>query len=79
MTVKLNLTIDQQLVKKIKAYAEKRKISVSKLVEQLLSSEIEPFENQAGFTERYAGKLNGRLSEETVEAVEKTKASKYGY
>lgn len=79
MTVKLNLTIEEQLVKKVKAYAQKRKVSVSKLVEQLLSDEIEPFDNRNSFLERYAGVLDGKLSDEAVEETLATKTQKYGY
>ena len=41
MTVKLNLTIDETLVSKIKVYAAQKQTSVSKLVENLLKEEIE--------------------------------------
>ena len=39
MTVKLNLTISEEVVAKSKSYAAKRKTSVSKLVEELLNSQ----------------------------------------
>jgi post-segregation antitoxin (ccd killing protein) len=79
MTVKLNLTIEEQLVKKVKAYAQKRKVSVSKLVEQLLSDEIEPFDTQSSLLERYAGALDGKLSDDAVKETLATKNKKYGY
>jgi metal-responsive CopG/Arc/MetJ family transcriptional regulator len=79
MTVKLNLTIEEQLVKKVKAYAQKRKVSVSKLVEQLLTNEIKPFDDKNSLLERYAGVLDGKLSDEMVEETLATKNQKYGY
>lgn len=60
MTVKLNLTIDEELVAKSKRFAAKRKTTVSKLVQQLLNNHIAAYEKKPGkksFVERTAGTL----------------------
>lgn len=42
MKSKINLSIDEKLVYKIKAYAEENNISVSELVEQYFKTKVEP-------------------------------------
>ncbi len=83
MTVKLNLTIDEELVEKSKRYAAKRKTTVSKLVQELLSNEIAASEKKPGkksFVEKYAGTLSGKLSDNEVKKIKDEYLSKkYGY
>lgn len=60
MTVKLNITLDETTVKRIKLYAEKRKTSVSKIVERQLTSLLEnevkkSTKKKRSFSEKYAG------------------------
>ncbi len=59
MTTKLNLTINENTAKAIKAYAEKKKTSVSKLAEdyfaKLAGDEVIDKNQQKSFVEKYAG------------------------
>ena len=57
MTVKLNLTIDENLVTKSKKFARDRNTTVSKLVQELLSKHIAPDNKkiQNDFIKRTAG------------------------
>lgn len=78
MTVKLNLTIDEILVSKIKVYAAQKQTSVSKLVENLLKEEIEAGTKDSNISKKFAGILSGKiLDEEKVK--EEHLMSKYGY
>jgi hypothetical protein len=83
MTVKLNLTIDENLVAKSKRYAAKRKTTVSKLVQELLKNHIvltEKKSSKKSFVEKYAGTLSGKLSDEAVKKFKDEYLSKkYGY
>ena len=63
MTVKLNLTIDETLVSRVKVYAAKKQTSVSKLIEGLLIKEIETL-NEPKISKKYAGILSGKLLDE---------------
>ena len=60
MTVKLNLTIDNETAKKIKRYAARKKISVSKIAEEkfneVLNSEKKD-KSFAAFIREYSGKI----------------------
>jgi metal-responsive CopG/Arc/MetJ family transcriptional regulator len=77
MTVKLNLTIDETLVSKIKVYAAQKQTSVSKLVESLLREEIETVSNESNISKKFAGILSGKiLDEEKIK--EDHLMSKYG-
>lgn len=78
MRVKLNLTIEELLAKKAKLYAEKKNISVSKLVENLLKSELESNEKPGNLTQ-FAGLLDGQLPEKAVTALKEKRSPKYGY
>lgn len=78
MTVKLNLTIDETLVSKIKVYAAQKQTSVSKLVENLLKEEIETVTKDSDISKKFAGILSGKiLDEEKIK--EDHLMSKYGY
>jgi len=56
MTTKLNLTIEENTARKIKVYAEKKKISVSKIAEEYFNSLInEKKEKGKSFVEEFAG------------------------
>ena len=56
MTTKLNLTIEKNTAKKIKDYAEKKNISVSKIAEEYFNSLInEKKEKGKSFVEEFAG------------------------
>jgi Family of unknown function (DUF6364) len=60
MTVKLNLTIDKDIVVKSKGFASKRKTTVSKIVQELLRRHISQIEKElpeTSFTKKYAGSL----------------------
>lgn len=64
MTTKLNLTINESTAKAIKAYAEKKKVSVSKLAEEYFRKlagieENHPNQKQS-FVEKYAGIATGK-------------------
>ena len=59
MTTKLNLTINEKTAKAIKAYAEKKKTSVSKIAEdyfsKLAKQEIQIEDDDKSFVAKYAG------------------------
>lgn len=78
MTVKLNLTIDETLVSKIKVYAAKKRTSVSKLVENLLREEIETGSTESNISKKFAGILSGKILDEEKMKEDYLK-SKYGY
>ncbi len=57
MTTKLNLTIEEKTVRKIKAYAAKKKTSVSKIAEEYFSQLTEEGskKKKKSFVEEFAG------------------------
>ncbi len=57
MTTKLNLTIEEKTAKKIKAYAAKKKTSVSKIAEEYFSQLTEEGgkKKKKSFVEEFAG------------------------
>ena len=67
MTTKLNLTIEESTAKAIKAYAEKRKTSVSKLAEdyfaKLAEADVTDKNQQKTFVEKYAGIATKKLKD----------------
>jgi plasmid stability protein len=79
MTVKLNLTIEEKLVAKIKMYAAKHQTSVSQLVENLLRKELSSKERKVNFSKNYAGILSGKLGKDVINKVKAEKQQKYGY
>lgn len=61
--VKLNLTINKNLVPKAKLYASKNGKSVSQLVEELLTQVLES--KTIGFTNKWLGKLSVNEEQDT--------------
>ncbi|MBL7727245.1 MAG: hypothetical protein JNM68_06155 [Dinghuibacter sp.] len=60
MTVKLNLTIDEEIVAKSKRFAARKKTTVSKIVQELLRrhlTQVSKEQKGATFTQKYAGSL----------------------
>lgn len=81
MTVKLNLTIDEEVVERTKRYAKKTNTSVSKMVQKYLDKATQNEKMKAvSFVEKYAGSLNGQLSDKEIERLKAQRAKeKYGY
>ncbi|MGI4805442.1 MAG: DUF6364 family protein [Janthinobacterium lividum] len=83
MTTKLNLTINENTAKAIKAYAEKKKTSVSKIAEeyfsQLAIKENQPSMQQKSFVEKYAGIATNKLPMNIDEARDEYLKDKYGF
>jgi hypothetical protein len=80
MTVKLNLTINEEVVKRTKKYAAKKNLSVSKIVEDYLDK-ISKDENEKSlnFVEKWGGVLTGKLSDKQIEKIKKEHfKTKYG-
>jgi hypothetical protein len=57
MTTKLNLTIEEKTAKRIKAYAQKRKISVSKIAEEHFDNLLraKSSKKEKSFVEKWGG------------------------
>jgi hypothetical protein len=66
MIGKLNLSIDEKLVKKIKIYAQKKHLSVSRLIEKLIKDEMGSDYKTNNFSDTYAASFSGELSEKKV-------------
>jgi antitoxin component of RelBE/YafQ-DinJ toxin-antitoxin module len=81
MTVKLNLTIDEDVVQRTKRFAKKRNISISKIVQEYLDKTTQNEKVKVeSFVEKYAGTLNGQLSEKEIARLKTQRAKeKYGY
>jgi predicted CopG family antitoxin len=81
MTVKINLTIDEEVIKRAKSYAKKTNTSVSKMVQEFLDKNTgNKKSNEKNFVEKYAGTLKGKLSDKDVEKIKAEKIKeKYGY
>jgi Family of unknown function (DUF6364) len=77
MTVKLNLTIDEEVVQRSKLFAKTRNTSISKIVQEYLDKATQN-EKGESFVEKYAGKFDLGIVD-----VKKAKAEylnkKYGY
>jgi hypothetical protein len=70
MTVKLNLTIDEEVLKRTKRYAKKQNISISKMVQNFLDKATESEKpKKENFVEKYSGILNGKLSDKEVKKL----------
>lgn len=81
MTVKLNLTIDENVAQKIKSYARRKKTSVSRIVQQQLEEVIKSEKKDDSFRkfiDKYAGSIKRdkpiNINEERDEYLKK----KYG-
>lgn len=64
MTVKLNLTIDESVAKRIKSYAQRKKTSVSKIVEKQLNEVLQTERKDDSFRkfiDQYAGSIKGSI------------------
>ena len=58
MTVKLNLTIDEDVVKRTKRYAKKTNTSISKMVQEYLDKTTQnEKKDKKSFVEKYGGTL----------------------
>jgi hypothetical protein len=58
MTVKLNLTIDEDVVKRTKLYAKKANTSISKMVQEYLDKATQGEKvDKRSFVEKYGGSL----------------------
>lgn len=83
MTVKLNLTIDENIVVKSKRYAAKKKTTVSKLVQELLKKQLElegKKPKQKSFVQKWAGTFSGQLSDSRIKEIKDQHLNKkYGY
>ena len=66
MTTRINVTVKESNAKKARAYAAKNNTSVSKLVDAYLAQLTKPkrkIKKSAGFSEKYAGLLSGKIPE----------------
>ena len=81
MTVKLNLTIDEEVVERTRRYAKKANTSISKIVQEYLDKTTQNEKVKAvSFVEKYAGTLNGQLSDKEIERLKAQRGKeKYGY
>lgn len=79
MTVKLNLSLNESVVKRIKSYASRRNTSVSEIVEnqleELLKSEKKD-DSFRKFLDKYAGSIKGETNYD--EAKDEYLKKKYG-
>jgi Family of unknown function (DUF6364) len=77
MTVKLNLTIDEEVVKRSKLFAKRKNVSISKIVQEYLDKATQN-EKVESFVDKYGGKFDLGIVD-----VKKAKAEylnkKYGY
>ncbi len=81
MTVKLNLTIDEDVVKRTKRFAKKTNTSISKMVQEYLDKATQTtIASKKSFVEKYAGSLNGQLNDKEVKRLlDQRVKDKYGY
>jgi hypothetical protein len=81
MTVKLNLTIDEEVVKRAKRFAKKENTSISRMVQDFLDKNTQPQKTKGkSFVEKYAGILKGQLSDKEIERLKAERIKeKYGY
>ena len=82
MTTKLNLTINDRTAKLAKIYAEKRKTSVSKIVDAYLSSLVKEekprSKKKKSFVEKYAGIIKDIRIDDIDKARDEYLKEKYG-
>lgn len=81
MTVKLNLTINESVAKRIKVYADRKKTSVSKIVEkqleEILNSEKKD-DSFRKFIDKYSGSMKRDKPLDVDEEKNKYFKEKYG-
>ncbi|MBS1666902.1 MAG: hypothetical protein JST58_05940 [Bacteroidetes bacterium] len=79
MTTKLNLTIEEKTAKQIKAYAQKRKTSVSKIAEEHFNKLLNNKKKTGkSFVEKYGGIIKKDVIGNIEEARDKYLKEKYG-
>ena len=80
MTVKLNLTIEEATAKKAKLFAEKHKLSISKLVNDYLDNltSEKKLKSKLGFASKYAGIIKEPIEDIKI-AKKEILSKKYGY
>ena len=71
MTIKLNLTIEEKTAKQIKAYARKRKTSVSKIAEEHFSSLIKKHRNKNGKEKSFVERAGGIIKDISITDINK--------
>ncbi|HZI68507.1 MAG TPA: DUF6364 family protein [Hanamia sp.] len=79
MTVKLNLTIDESVARRIKSYAARKKTSVSKIVEKQLEQVLKTEKKDDSFRkflDKYVGSIKGGINYD--EAKDEYLKKKYG-
>ena len=67
MTVRLNLSTDKTIVRRIKAYARRKKTSVSKIVQDQMVEVLQSEEKDHSFREfldQYAGSIKDNINYE---------------
>lgn len=65
MTFKLNLSIDETIVRQIKSYARRKKTSVSKIVQEQMVEVLQSEEKDHSFSEfldQYTGSIKGIIN-----------------
>ncbi len=81
MTVKLNLTINESVARRIKSYAARRRISVSKIVEEQLKDILSTEKKDNSFREfleKYAGSIKRNKPLDIDEERDRYLKEKYG-
>lgn len=79
MTIKLNLTIEKEIVHDIKKYARNQNRSVSEIVEDQLKAILNKrSEKTPGFSEKYAGIIKGRKFNNLNKLRDEYQKEKYG-
>jgi len=81
MTVKLNLTINESVAKRIKIYAQRQKTSVSKIVEKQLAEILTSEKKDDSFRifiNKYSGSMKRDKPLDVQEEKDKYFKEKYG-
>jgi hypothetical protein len=81
MTVKLNLTIDESVARRIKSYASRKKTSVSKIVENQLEEILKTEKKDDSFRkflDKYAGSIKREKPLDIDEERDNYIKEKYG-
>ena len=81
MTVKLNLTIEEEVVKRSKLFAKKRNLSISKIVQEYLDKATQnEMPKKESFVQKYKATLNTKLSDKEIKKITDQRIKeKYGY
>jgi hypothetical protein len=81
MTVKLNLTINESVARRIKLYAARQQTSVSKIVEKQLEEIInaeKKYDSFRKFLDKYAGSIKRKKPLDIDEERDEYLKEKYG-